>query len=275
MTSATKSRQRGQAMSEFVITGVLFLIPVFLLVPLFGKYIDMKGQAVLGARYAAWERTVWYGGTSASVDWPGAAKSADEIRNEVRQRVFSEGAGIASGDKSAGSFGGSGVKTGWYNRDSSAMLADYNAVAQSTENRDTPGIANDVLNLLVTVADAIGPFNLEMKGLQVADVSVTANTLPIGMSLSGDASKSFNPGPLTFSDRSAVLSNTWAANGASHVKSQTQGLTPTSIFQNPVVKVIWDVARIAFGVVAAPELLFLEIGKVEPDVVPPDRLVTP
>jgi hypothetical protein len=114
-----------------------------------------------------------------------------------------------------------------------------------------------------------------MKGLQVADVSVTATTLPIGMSLSGDASKSFNPGPLTFSDRSAVLSNTWAANGASHVKSQTQGLTPTSIFQNPVVKVIWDVARIAFGVVAAPELLFLEIGKVEPDVVPPDRLVTP
>lgn len=275
MTSATKNRQRGQAMSEFVITGVLFLIPVFLLVPLFGKYIDMKGQAVLGARYAAWERTVWYGGTSASVDWPGAAKSTDEISNEVRQRVFSEGAGIASGDKSAGSFGGSGVKTHWYNRDGSAMLANYNSVAQATENKDTPGIANDVLNLLVTVADAIGPFNLEMKGLQVADVSVTATTLPIGMSLSGDASKSFNPGPLTFSDRSAVLSNTWAANGASHVKSQTQGLTPTSIFQNPVVKVIWDVARIAFGVVAAPELLFLEIGKVEPDVVPPDRLVTP
>ncbi len=275
MTNATRNRQHGQAMSEFVITGVLFLIPVFLLVPVFGKYLDMKSQAVLGARYAAWERTVWYGGTSASVDWPGAAKSADEIGNEVRQRVFSEGAGIASSDKSAGSFGGSGVKTGWYNRDGSSMLADYNAVAQSTENRDTPGIANDVLNLLVTVADAIGPFNLEMKGLEVADVSVTASTLPIDMSLNGDATKSFNPGPLTFSDRSAVLSNTWAANGASHVKSQTQGLTPTSIFQNPVVKVIWDVARITLGVIAAPELLFLEIGKVEPDVVPPDRLVTP
>jgi len=262
-------------MTEFVVTAVLFLIPLFLLVPLFGKYIDMKSQAVLGARYVAWERTVWYGGASASVDWPGAAKTADEIANEMKQRVFSENAGLASGDKSASKFGGSGVKSNWYNRDGSSMLANYGAVGQNLESRDTPGIVNDVLGLIVAVADAIGPFNLEMKGLQVAEVSVTAATLPIGMSLSGDTTKAFNPGKLTFSDTSAVLSNTWSANGAAHVKSQTQGLTPTSIFQNPVIKVLWDVVRITFGVVAAPELLFLEVGKVEPDVVPPDRLVAP
>jgi len=267
--------QHGQAMTEFVITAVLFLIPVFLLVPVLGKYIDMKEQAIQGARYVAWERTVWYGGSSASVDWPGASKTDAELRNEVRRRVFSEGGGIAANDKSGGTWSGSGVKTAWTNRNGSAMLANYDAVGQTLSNEDTPGIANDILNLLVTVADAIGPFNLEMKGLQVAEVSVTAHTLPINMSLQGDASKAFNPGPLTFSDRSAVLSNTWSANGAAHVKSQTQGLTPTSIFQNPVVKTIWDIARIAFGVVAAPELLFLEIGKVEPDVVPPDRLVSP
>jgi hypothetical protein len=267
--------QHGQAMTEFVVTAVLFLIPVFLLVPVLGKYIDMKEQAIQGARYVAWERTVWYGGASASVDWPGASKTDAELRNEVRRRVFSEGGSIAANDKSGGSWSGSGVKAAWTNRDGSAMLANYDAVAQTLSNEDTPGIANDILNLIVTVADAVGPFNLEMKGLQVAEVSVTAHTLPINMSLQGDASKAFNPGPLTFSDRSAVLSNTWSANGAAHVKSQTQGLTPTSIFQNPVVKTIWDIARIAFGVVAAPELLFLEIGKVEPDVVPPDRLVSP
>lgn len=267
--------QRGQAMTEFVITAVLFLVPMFLLIPVLGKYIDMKSEAVVGARYVAWERTVWYGGDSASVDWPGASKDAGEIANELKQRVFSQNAGIKADDKGKSAFGGDGEPAAWHNRDGSRMLADYNAVTQAIDNQDSPGIVNDVLSLVVSVADAIGPFNLEMKGLQVADVGVSASTLSIGMSLTDDPTQAFNPGLLTFSDRCAVMSNSWSANGASHVKSQTQGLTPTSIFQNPVVKTIWDIVRYTFGAVSAPELLFLEVGKVEPDVVPPDRLVSP
>jgi hypothetical protein len=267
--------QKGQAMAEFVIVAVLFLIPIFLLVPTLGKYIDMKADAIQGARYAAWERTVWYGGANASVSWPGASKSDDEIHNELRARVFSEGSSIQANDKSAGNWTGSGAKVAWHNRDGSSMLDGYEAVTQSMSNKDSPGIANDVLNLVVTVTNALGVFSLEMKGLQTADVSVTAKTLPIGMSLYDDPSKTFNPGPLTFSDHSAVLSNTWSANGAAHVKSQTQGLTPTSIFANPIVKTLWTAAIGVFGAVAAPELLLLEIGKVEPDVVPPDRLAAP
>jgi hypothetical protein len=270
-------RQKGQAMAEFVIVAVLFLIPVFLMVPTLGKYIDMKAEVIQGARYAAWERTVWYGGASASpgTTWPGNSKTDDEIRNELRARVFSEGSSIQASDKSARDWTGSGAKAAWYNRDGSSMLDGYDSVTQSMRNDDTPGIANDLLNLVVTVTSALGTFNLEMKGLQAADVSVTAKTLPIGMSLYDDSSKSFNPGPLTFSDHSAVLSNTWSANGADHVKSQTQGLTPTSIFANPIVKTLWTAAIGVFGALAAPELLLLEIGKVEPDVVPPDRLVAP
>jgi hypothetical protein len=273
--NARQHRQSGQAMVEFVLAAVLFLIPVFLIVPLLGKYIDMKGAAVMGARYAAWERTVWYGGNAASVTWPGADKSDDELRNEVRARVFSEGGGISASDKSAGDWVGQGRKPAWSNRDGGAMLASYDSVAQTMENRDAPGIANDLLNLVVTVADAIGPFTLEMKGFYAAQVSVTANTLPIGMTLDNDPGNAFNPGQLTFSDTNVILSNVWSANGAAHVKSQTEGLTPTSIFNNPVIKTIWDIARITLGVVAAPELLFLDIGKIEPDVVPPDRLVSP
>lgn len=267
-------------MVEFVLAAVLFLIPVFLIVPLLGKYIDMKGTAIMGARYAAWERTVWYGGNASSVSWEGADKTDGEIRNEVRSRIFSDrwgsgDTGISANDKSSTGWAGQGRKKSWYNRDGGAMLANYDSVAQTLENRDTPGLANDVLNLIVTVADAIGPFTLEMKGLYAAEVSVTANTLPIGMTLYNDPAQAFNPGPLTFSDTNVILSNTWSANGAAHVKKQTEGLTPTSIFSNPVIKTIWDIARITLGVVAAPELLFLEIGKIEPDVVPPDRLVSP
>jgi hypothetical protein len=275
MMPKRRCHESGQAMTEFVIVAVLFLIPVFLIVPLLGKYIDMKGAAIMGARYAAWERTVWYGGSAASATWPGADKSDAAIANEVRARIFSEGAGIGANDKTAGNWSGQGRKQAWTNRDGGAMLPSYNSVAESINNGDTPGIANDVLNLLVTVANAVGPFSLEMKGLYSADVSVTANTLPINMSLDNDPGQAFNPGTLVFSDTNAILSNAWSANGAAHVKSQTEGLTPTSIFTNPVIKTIWDIARITLGVAAAPELLFLELGKVEPDVVPPDRLVSP
>ena len=50
-------------MAEFVIVAVLVLVPLYLLIPVLGKYIDMKSAAVVGARYAAWERTVWLGAT--------------------------------------------------------------------------------------------------------------------------------------------------------------------------------------------------------------------
>jgi len=273
MTSQRKY-QAGQAMTEFVVVAVLLLVPLYLIVPVLGKYIDMKSAAIQGARYAAWERTVFYAGAAASVDWPGVEKSDSQIRNEVRQRVFSEGAGIQNGDKSAGSWGGTGYKSNWHNRDGTGMLPNYDAVTQSLTANDTPGIANQALNLIVVVADALGPFNLEMKGLHAADVSVTANTQSINMSLNGDASMAFNPGPLTFSDHSVVLTNSWSANGSSHVKSQTQGLTPTGIFQTPVGKTLFTLLKVV-AAVAAPEILFLDLGKIEPDVVPPDRLVTP
>lgn len=266
--------QQGQALAEFVIVAILALVPLYLLVPVLGKYIDMKGAAVAGARYAAWERTVFYAGPSASVDWPGVQKSDAEIRNEVRQRVFSQGTGIANGDKGASNWGGGGYRASWVNRDRSGMLADYNAVTHATQSDDSPGIANDVLNLIVTVADALGPFTLEMKGLYSAEVAVSANTLPINFSFDGDVTKAFNPGKLTFSDRSVVLANGWSANGSEHVKSQVQGLTPTGVFQTPVGNVIFKLIQAVVGI-AMPEIWLLELGKIEPDVVPPDRVVGP
>jgi len=52
--------QRGQAMTEFVISASLFLIPLFLGMSLIAKYIDIKQTNVQAARYQAWEYTVWF-----------------------------------------------------------------------------------------------------------------------------------------------------------------------------------------------------------------------
>ena len=266
--------QRGQAMTEFIVVAVCFLIPLYLLIPVLGKYLDMKAAAVQGARYVAWERTVYFGGSTASESWPGIDKTDAQIRNELRQRVFAQGTGITDGDKSASNWGSNGGRNLWTNRDGSVMLPSYNAVAQSTEQMDSPGYANMALKVIVTVANALGPFELEMKGLHAANVSVSATAQPIAFSFDGDAGKSFNPGLLTMTDRSAVLVNTWSANGRDHVKKQTQGLTPTGVFQTTAGDIILTVLKAVIGV-AMPEIWFLELGKIEPDTVPQDRLDPP
>ena len=268
----TRARCRGQAMTEFVIGSVLFAIPVFLLIPIVGKYLDMRATAVQAARYVAWERTVFYGGNAASVTWPANDKAGGTIQNEVRQRLFSEGTAIAGGDGAAGDWGSNGIKANWHNRNGSAMLASYGAVGQSLSNDDTPNIASDVVNLIVTVTDALGSFTLETKGLYTGQVSVGVTTQPINNSLSYNAADAFDPGALTFNESNVILANGWNAGGSDHVKSQTQGLTPTSLFATDPVKTVFDILKGAMAAVSTQELWFLELGKVEPDVVPPDRL---
>ncbi len=259
-------------MTEFVVGAVLFLVPVFLIIPVLGKYLDAKATATVAARYAAWERTVWYAGGTSSVTWPGNEKTDAQLRNEIRQRLFSEGTAIANGDMGAASWGGSGHKVLYRNRDGSSMLANYDAVTQGISNDDSPGIANDLVNLIVTVTDALGSFTLETKGLYNATVAVNLGILPIGMTLYDDPGLAFNPGTLGFTERNVILANGWNANGSGHVKTQVQGLTPTSIFSNPVVDVIWTIAKVLMTPFA-PEVWLIEFGKIEPDIVPPDRLV--
>jgi len=268
-------RARGQAMTEFVMGAVLFALPVFLLIPIIGKYLDMRATAVQAARYVAWERTVYYGGTSASVTWPAADKSNLAIQNEIRQRLFAGGTSIADGDKGAGGWTSAGGRANWANRDGTPMLATYNSVGQTVLNEDTPNIASDLLSLIITVTDAIGSFTLETKGLYTGSVSLGVTTEPVNFSLTWDPTLNFNPGTLVFRESNTLLANGWNANGADHVKSQTQGLTPTSVFATEPVKTIFDVIKGAMAAASTQELWFLELGKIEPDVVPPDRLTGP
>lgn len=271
MTISRAHSQRGQAMTEFVVGTVLFLMPVFLIVPIIGKYLDVKSSTIQAARYVAWERTVWYGGASASVNWPSKEKSDAEIQNEVRRRIFSENSALSKDDKTATTWAGAGSKVLWYNRNGTTMLQNYGDVVTAVSNADSPGIANDVLNLAITVADALGPFTLEMKGMFTGQVSTSVSTSPINMSLSGN--DSFNPGVLTFTDKNVIVSNTWSANGKDHVREQTIGLAPLGIFQKEPMKTILTVLQIVMTPFA-PEFApgWLDIGKVADDIVPPDRL---
>jgi hypothetical protein len=46
--------ERGQAMTEVLIAATFILVPLFLIVPAFGKFIDMRHATIQAARYQAW-----------------------------------------------------------------------------------------------------------------------------------------------------------------------------------------------------------------------------
>ena len=98
----SQNKQLGQAMTETVIASSFVLIPLFLLIPLLGKFIDIQHTTIQAARYEAWEYTVWYRRNSekpSGVKYRNSntnialpTKSYTRVQNEARQRFFSEDA---------------------------------------------------------------------------------------------------------------------------------------------------------------------------------------
>ncbi len=86
--------QDGQAMTELLVS-LWFLIPLFLLMPLMGKYLDMQHTMNNAARYAAWEyvaqQDLWdeFPSTGDAEDDNSPIRSASTIlANQIRERFF-------------------------------------------------------------------------------------------------------------------------------------------------------------------------------------------
>jgi len=270
-------KQEGQAMVEFLIAATLVLIPLFLTVPLLGKYMDLKATSIQAARYAAWERTVWFG----HADWTAAQKTDLMIQREIQQRFFSDTATVKlqSTDGNATGWGGTGPKPLWRDRAGNPMLVAYDSnVTQGVAKDDTPGLINDILDPVVSAISFVGgilgaAFVLDMDSQYTASVNVqTVQTRPIRQVLDRGA----DTGAVTplFSEKNVLIANGWSANGAAQVKAQTEGLTPTSFLQrSPISDVLTVIQYLAY--VFAPELKpnHLKLGgEIKPDVVPDDRL---
>jgi hypothetical protein len=81
----------------------------------------------------------------------------------------------------------------------------------------------------------------------------------------------------SFSESEVLLANGWSADGPddsnkTSVKQQTKGLVPFSIFTATIAGVpVMDYIQTAVSVFL-PEVSKLELGKIEPDDVPADRL---
>jgi hypothetical protein len=273
--------RRGQAMTELLIAASFVLVPLFLLIPLLGKYIDIRHAAIQAARYEAWEYTVWYNGTAggAGDDRPGGypnalpIKTLDETDQESMRRFFSRTDLPISGDDIAG----------WDEADRNPLWTDHrgnflwdgtlDSPTLTDQNESTPDLTFGVMSAIVDIIDTIFEALASALGL-IGDVGFTAiNTngysistveaivnVPDGLidfQNMRDAAVDDSVGgfQLAFRSQAAVLTDNWNAGGLEHTTNQAGGLVPTKILAElieaiPGLKDIWDVVTTFL----APEL---------------------
>jgi hypothetical protein len=255
--------QRGQALVEFLIAASLLLVPLFFMISYVAKYHDMQAATIQAARYAAWERTVYFG----SGDWASgtATKSDATIQNEIRSRFLSaRGTGFANPTTENNSI--------WSDHAGEPILGTW---SQASPSAQTPGTGDYVLvkvkDIIATIGKVLGAdgFKLDMKSLYSAEVSVTpANSNAISRIFAG-ADGSFSL--LTLTEKNVMVANGWSANGKTFVEKQTGSLALTNVFDRDPLSTVLDYAKTGLKVFY-PEFGGLDLGKMQVDNVPGDRV---
>lgn len=208
---------RGQAMTEFLVV-CLALIPFFLAIPLLGKYMDIRHGAIQGARYSAWERTVW----------APAGKTDVELEREVRNRLFTPiGTPLLASDRTQPL---AAYNPLWRDSGGQPMLADFDAVKALLEGgasgETTPGLVyNSIVQTLVDLFNDVSGafakiggvrpsrFEIDVHGMYSGTVTVAI----VGQGTRGTPAPGLHwmaPGvpPIDLRVRSNVIvTDTWSA----------------------------------------------------------------
>jgi len=272
--SVKPGAQRGQAMTEFTIAAACVLVPLFLMLPFLGKFMDMKATSIQAARYAAWERTVWYG----SNQWESGQKSDQQIKNEVVQRFFNDTADKALKSADLNAPAGS-PKALWTDHAGTTILGNTNSTSAVSS---TPGTINTYLAIFRNGVNLVGAvldtkFKLDTSSLYTSTVTLTAaKTDAMALAWNGDVLKGGNVGLTapTFTEKNVLVANGWSANGPAFVKKQTEGLAVFNVFnRSPVSDVMGPIQKVVGTFVEELKPSSLQLGvEIKPDLVPPDRL---
>ena len=260
MRAPGRSRRtmRGQAMAEMVIAAMFFLVPLFLIIALLGKYIDLNASVLQAARYAAFQRTVFAGSNTlqgASV----ATRTDAQIQSATAMRFFSGGVNAIT-DAQNQSTGGFATLPLWTDQ-SLKPLVSASGIAAGTSAAQSPDLPDQALSVALGTLNTFGTgFDLPFNNDYTATVAVTP-AHPVGPA-------PFDALNLTFTGHDALLADGWSARDPANVKYQVNRVLPTSIFDsvNSVLQILSFVL---------PDLSGLDLGHVlinDPNEVPADRL---
>ena len=254
--------QVGQAMVEFLVAAVFCLVPMFLAIAAIGKLADVQHTTDMAARYAAWERTVWYERSGSDFEKYNApnTKSSAQIRSEVAARVLNDRSSSATvirdTDKGASGFV-NGLDPLWRDPAGTVYLTDHAQLLTGVKSEGSSKGAAGVVAALPTESLAVATVGLKT----VAHSSTTYQRLWATPTWSG----------LDFEATGAIFSNTWAANAKTGTENMVATLVPSR--SGPMQGVLMGYSRLmdawdGNGTKSGR----LEIGKIAVDEVPSDRL---
>ncbi len=256
----TPRLQRGQSMMEMVVL-CLVLVPLFLLIPILGKYIHIRQLTQQATRSAAWEATV-----TPSYGMPATGK----VRDQLIARHF--GKADAAVSSRAPTSTQERLEAPLLNTFSNQPLLQRSDIRLNAyRNEDQPGLAGKLNKLLALIP---GDFPPNQRGLVTASMDMNIRDLRLANGSAATYLEPFDTIGLRMKGSSTVLADPWNAAGAGtstkhprSVKSQISSIVPTSHLSDATKPLQGATWLPFFGVLGD-----LEPGKIEPDVVPMDKL---
>ena len=239
---------RGQAASECIIVSVFLLIPLFLIIPLLGKYIDIKHAAINQARFEAWEYTVWDGPNQRVMNDIRGDQSAG-ARSFAKTRA--KGINFFFSDPTADTYGKEQMQFQenplWLDHRGDSLFVHPVTImtGKQKENKTPDGLGGvldfifDIMNFVTTAFGDIMKFvhvdakfdAIYTKGYFTSDVNIDLRSiddiLP-AYSLS-DVTPVVAATPLHLSAKASVLTNSWNSGSTENTTSETRGLVYTAL----------------------------------------------
>ncbi len=267
MRCPTQAKQAGQALTEFLVIAVV-LLPLFLLLPMLGKYQDLAHMTQLASRYAAFDATS-FGDADGFNEWKPPAQLADE----VRRRFYGNSETPIKANDVAGDFDAD-RNLFWRDPYDHPLIRNFSDVSVSfgDGNPTQPG-GFDILSgsdgksfNMVPLATA-GLIGLQARGVYTARVGVVLANLPSGIK----SIVPFDKIDLTIARHTSLLFDPWSSPRTPKTEQRVARLVPAAPLLDAIaLPLALAVEAIDMRKVAAPRFQSLAEWR---DVVPADRLV--
>lgn len=265
IAAPARARLDGQALTEFLVIAVA-LVPLFLLLPMIGKYQDIAHATQMASRYAAFDATS-FGNVNGYNPWKPPAQLASELQ---RRFYGNANAPIKTGDV-AGDFDADRNLL-WRDPYGHPLIRNFNDVTVAFGNNSgaqaggfsssQDGRPFDLVPF--ANADTIG---LAARGIYTANVAVALANLPQGIRNVAP----FNALDLSITRHTSLLFDPWSSPTTAKTEQRVAKLAPLGGALN-MVSPLLNVAIVVLdrGEVTAPKFGNLRAWR---DVVPADRLV--
>ncbi|MDB6063405.1 MAG: hypothetical protein JWM78_3508 [Verrucomicrobiaceae bacterium] len=250
---ATRSSQHGQGMAEFGVVAAFFIVPVLLGMTWLAREESSRQHMHQAARYAAWERTVWYRSGNTYI-----TKSDTDVAREITKRVY---APVRNRVDTASDH--QAVNMSNDQLDPFLYTADYQQGNRLPIFRPTGGqqsragvayARSSESNAIAQLLNGAGSLlQLQSEGIATSTVSADLEVIPQIRNLG------VLPAAFTSQSKNALLGGAWNADGTEGEARAVKRTVLTSYLDNiPGLNIIQSVIGFLF-----PEFNQLDLGHVD------------